>query len=180
MERHKEGYARYLARFTHQLRFEDLPPEALHRTTLCILDTLGIILGATSFDESRRLISYVRTSSRKRQATLLGFNFKTSFQKAAFASGGLAELLELQGGGWRGNHPSSVIIPVAFALGEVLKSSGKEFLTAIVAGYDIANRICESVHPSHQMRGSPPLPPGELSGLLQPPGKCSVSMRRCI
>jgi 2-methylcitrate dehydratase PrpD len=171
MERPIEGYARCLARFTHQLRFEDIPSEALHRAKLCVLDTLGIILGATSFDESRRLISYVRTSSRKRQATVLGFNFKTSFQEAAFASGGLVELLELQDGGWRGNHPSSVIIPVAFALGEALKSSGKEFLTAIVAGYDIANRICGSVHPSHQMRGFTPTSTGGTFGAAATAGK---------
>lgn len=171
MECHKKDYARYLARFVHQLRFGDIPPEAIHRAKLCILDTLGIILGAASFNESRRLISYIRTSSRKRQATVLGFNVKTSFQDAAFANSGLVELLELQDGGWRGNHPSSVIIPVALALGETLKRSGKEFLTAIVAGYDVANRICGSVHPSHQMRGFTPTSTGGTFGAAATAGK---------
>lgn len=167
----QEAYARHLAKFVNQLQFEDIPPEALHRAKRCVLDTLGIVLGAVSFNESCRLISYVRAVSRKQQATVLGFNFKTSLQEAAFATGALAELLELQDGGWRGNHPSSVVIPVALALGEVLRISGKEFLTAIVAGYDVANRISGSVHPSHQLRGFTPTSTGGTFGAAATAGK---------
>jgi len=166
-----EGYADRLANFVYKLRFEDIPPQALHRAKLCVLDTLGIILGAVSFNHSRHLISYVRSLSHKEQATVLGFKLKTSVQEAAFATGSLAELLELQDGGWRGNHPSSVVIPAALALGEAHGISGREFLTAVVAGYDVANRICGAIHPSHQMRGFTPTSTGGTFGAAAAAGK---------
>ena len=80
-------------------------------------------------------------------------------------------MLELQDGGWRGNHPSSVVIPVALALGEAFGVSGKDFLTAVVAGYDVANRICASVHPSHQLRGFTSTSTGGAFGAAATAGK---------
>lgn len=167
----EEGYARNFAKFLCRLQFEDIPRQALHRAKLCVLDTVGIILGAASFNQSRSLVAYLESLSHQKQATVLGFKLKTSIQETAFALGALAELLELQDGGWRGNHPSSVVIPAALALGEAHGISGREFLTAVVAGYDVANRICGVVHPSHQMRGFTPTSTGGTFGAAATAGK---------
>jgi 2-methylcitrate dehydratase PrpD len=166
-----ETYSSRLAEFCAQQVFEDIPAEAVRRAKLCVLDTLGIILGAIPFNEIRNIVSYVIERSSKNESTLMGFSQKTSFEGAAYIYGAMAELLELQDGGWRGNHPSSVIIPVALAMAEPFAISGKTFLTAIVAGYEVANRICGVIHPSHQMRGFTPTSTGGTFGAAATAGK---------
>lgn len=159
-----EDYSFCLAKFCDQLHFEDIPPKALHRGKLCILDTIGNILGASVFSEAKKIISFTKDFYARKESTVIGFNYRTSLREAAFANGTMAELLELQDGGWRGNHPSSVIIPAALALGEAMNISGKTLLTSVVAGYEVANRICGAVHPSHQMKGFTPTSTGGTFG----------------
>jgi 2-methylcitrate dehydratase PrpD len=43
-------------------------------------------------------------------------------------------------------HPGCVVIPSAFAIGETEMISGKEFLTAVVLGYEVMLRIATAAH----------------------------------
>lgn len=63
-------------------------------------------------------------------------------------------------------HPSASIVSAAAALGEWLDSGGKELLTAIVAGYDVAVRIAEAIN-------SPPAMPHHRKG-FHPTSTCGV------
>jgi 2-methylcitrate dehydratase PrpD len=46
-------------------------------------------------------------------------------------------------------HPGAVVIPAALAVAEVRSKNGREFLSAIVAGYEVAIRIGEAVGKKH-------------------------------
>ncbi|UOQ95642.1 MmgE/PrpD family protein [Halobacillus shinanisalinarum] len=46
-------------------------------------------------------------------------------------------------------HAATVVIPAALAVSEWKGKSGKEFITAIVLGYEVCYRIGEAVSPSH-------------------------------
>lgn len=50
-------------------------------------------------------------------------------------------------------HPSAVLAPVVFGLGEKLHKNGKEVLTAYVAGMEILGRINMSLMPEHHIKG---------------------------
>ena len=50
-------------------------------------------------------------------------------------------------------HPGPCIIPAALATAELEGSSGREFLTALVAGYEVQARIAGDFIPSTQARG---------------------------
>ena len=45
-------------------------------------------------------------------------------------------------------HPGSTIIPTAIAVGEKVCASGEEILSAIVAGYEVTNRIIQAIQPT--------------------------------
>ena len=54
-------------------------------------------------------------------------------------------------------HPSAPIVPAAFAVGEMTRASGREVLTAIVAGYEVCCRLGNALDPtSHYARGFHP------------------------
>src|SRR3569833_1339930 len=54
-------------------------------------------------------------------------------------------------------HPSAPVVPAALAVGEMVGASGREVLTAIVAGYEVCCRLGNALDPtSHYARGFHP------------------------
>lgn len=81
----------------------------------------------------------------------------TGLLAAAHLMGTAAHGLELDDGYRPGMmHPGCVVVPVALLLGARLRHSGKEMLTAIAAGYEIACRITAATHPRARWRGFHP------------------------
>jgi len=51
-------------------------------------------------------------------------------------------------------HAGVVVIPTALAVAEACRASGRDFITAIVAGYEVMLRIAMGLGPvSHRLRG---------------------------
>ncbi len=44
-------------------------------------------------------------------------------------------------------HPSAPVVPAAFAVGEMVGASGRDVLTAIVAGYEVCCRLGNALDP---------------------------------
>src|SRR5437879_8867903 len=59
-------------------------------------------------------------------------------------------------------HPSAPVVPAAFAVGEMTGDSGRDVLTAIVAGYEVCCRLGNALDPTpHLAKGfHPAAPPG--------------------
>jgi len=133
--------SRMLAQHASNLRFEDLPPKLVNLTKRCILDTLGVSIGASGLaHEGHIACEYVRELGGKPESTLLGFGGKVPAAMAAFVNGGLGHMLDYDD--VAAGHPSIATIPVAFALAEKNGGiSGRDLITAIACGTDIMMRI---------------------------------------
>ena len=109
-----------LARHAVTLPYQALPPEVVELTKQCILDTLGVIIGASTLTpEARIVVDYVRGLGGKKESTILGFGGRAPAPWAAFANGSLGHMLDYDDLG-AGGHPSVTTIPVAFAVAEML------------------------------------------------------------
>jgi 2-methylcitrate dehydratase PrpD len=149
-----EAYTQKLAEFCSGLRFEDLPLKVVDKIKWCILDNLGIVLGATRTRFGQAICEYTKQWGDQEQATVLGFGLKTSSRSAAFANGSLSETLEYQDGYTKGGyHPCCGTIPTSLAMAEWKKGTGKDLITAVTAGYEVGNRVSEAIFPSHLSRG---------------------------
>ena len=146
-------YTERLAAFCAQLDFADLPDDVVTKTRLCLLDSIGTMLaGATTPLGASALRAGTRFESA-RIATVLGTGQSASPPAAALVNGTLSEVFELQDG-WRfGNNHPCVVIPAALAVGEWKNASGRALVAAVVAGYEVANRLAWAVHPRHLARG---------------------------
>jgi 2-methylcitrate dehydratase PrpD len=142
-----------LARFCAELDFAAIPADVVAKTKLCILDSIGTILaGATTTlgDSAYRAAAQFETTGA---STVLGMGKRVSPPVAALVNGTLAEIFELQDG-WRfGNNHPCVVVPAALAIAQWKRASGKDLIAAIVAGYEVTNRLAWSVHPRHLARG---------------------------
>lgn len=140
------GVTRKLAQHAATLRYEALPPALVEMIKQCVLDTLGVSMGATTLaPEARILADYVRDQGGKPEATLLGFGGKAPAPLAAFLNGSLGHMLDYDDMGDAG-HPSIVTIPVALAIAEKNGGvDGREFIAAVAAGMDVMTRISRAI-----------------------------------
>jgi 2-methylcitrate dehydratase PrpD len=147
--------ARTLAEFAVGLRYEVIPNAVIDRAKTCIIDTVGAMTFGTSLPWSRIMIEYVQRTSMPGKGSVVGTEHKLRGQMAALANGVLAHAFELDSlcHPSVGVHPGASLsapgIPVAQAQGR----SGKELLTAFVAGFEVMYRIGDAARHSSEKIG---------------------------
>ena len=140
-------YTKTISDFIKNLRYEDIPADVILRAELIAIHTIGVTLATKGMPINQKAIVIAQLiGNSSPQATIWTSKKKSSIIGAAFALGTLADALDWEDCSWVG-HPSASIIPISFITGEVTKSSGKSIITAIVAAYEISQRIALVVQP---------------------------------
>lgn len=145
----KRGPQRILGEYAANLKYTDLPKEVVDRVKLHTLHMLSIMFPAFMTENGKTWINIAKEMGEaKREATVIGEGSKLSAWQAAFANGCLADVMDWEDVQTTGEgHSGAVAWPVAFALGEKVKASGKDFITSIVASYEVTDRIECAIHP---------------------------------
>jgi 2-methylcitrate dehydratase PrpD len=146
---------RKLAEFVSAVRYDDLPASVVAKVKECILDQLGVQLLASALQWSRITYQTLKVLGGPPESTVVNYGDKTSVANAAFANASFGHGCELDDLGPRNGHghPGCVVIPSALAMGEKHRVSGKDVVTAIVAGYEIQGRISLAASRSISLRG---------------------------
>lgn len=126
-----------------------LPAGVLTTARGYVLDWLGSALAGAATDPGARLLDYARAQPVG-SACLVGIGLARSPEVAAFVNGGLSHIVEMDDLD-RGSvlHPGAVVIPAALAVAERERATGKAFLSAVVAGYEVAIGMGEAVGRRH-------------------------------
>jgi 2-methylcitrate dehydratase PrpD len=140
------GTTRLLAGHASTLAYEQLPKPVVERIKLCVLDTLGVSIGASTLsDEAKIVVEYVRALGGKPEARILGFGGAAPAAWAVFANGSFGHMLDYDDVGG-GGHISIATIPVALALADKKGGvTGRELITAVAAGMDIHVRLNQAI-----------------------------------
>jgi 2-methylcitrate dehydratase PrpD len=139
---------RDLVKFCTELTFDDLSDTIVDHTKLVIMDSIGVIVSGFNANPVYKKWAEKTKKIAPGRATILGVSIKAEEAYAALANGIAGSSLELdEGNRFCGGHPSMHVIPAALALSEKEGLSGKEFIAAIVAGYEIAARIGRAISP---------------------------------
>jgi len=118
----------------------ELPAEVIQRAKDHILDTLAAIVSGSQLKPGRLGAQFVRDQGGKELCSVLGSNFRTTASSAAFANGMCAHADETDDSISQ-LHPGCAIVPAALAAAELLDASGRDFLNAVVVGYDVGYRF---------------------------------------
>ena len=149
-----------LATFVAELGYDDLPEEVAERAKRLLLDLSGIIIRARYDAESTpSLISAVeKLGLTGGDCSVLGDSRRYVPSAAALINGTLAHSLDFDDTHAEGSiHSSAPIVPAALAASEMTGASGKELLTAVVAGYEVQIRLSMALNPSeHYAQGFHP------------------------
>lgn len=142
------------AEYIHQTSFEDIPSEVQRYAKLCLLDWIGVTLGGSREPVSDILLDFIDIVGGNEHATIIGKGRKTNLIFAALANGTLSHALDFDDTHkGAGIHPSVCLAPAVVAAAEYMKSSGRDFITAFVIGFEIAARIGGAAGQGHYDHG---------------------------
>lgn len=136
-----------IARSTSALRFEDLDAATVAAAKLRVLDVLGCALGGTQATGCAALVALARDDGGRAEATIAGAGgLKVPAAAAAMTNAILARSFdyEVMGVWIEGrlipSHHAASTVTTALALGEARGLGGRDMITALVAGDDVAAR----------------------------------------
>jgi len=139
-----------LARFVADLRADGLPADVIEMAKLCVLDWLASAIAGGTTRPIQMFLKVARGLGGTPQATMIADGSKTSCHLAALVNAASSHVVEMDDLHKPSVlHPAAPVIPAALAVAERDGIAGPEFLTAIVAGYEVAIRAGEALGPSH-------------------------------
>jgi len=128
-----------LTRWAAELRFEDIPPEVVQQAQWCVLDLVGVIASAASEPDLRALVRAQEELGTHGDARVLVSGEQLSIPAAAQVNAFAASLPELADN--VAVHTNEATIPLALAYGQVHEAPGRDVVTAIVVGDEVARRL---------------------------------------
>ena len=147
--------SREFAAFVANLRYEDLPAAVVDRAKGVTLEALSSALVAHDMPASKQALALMEEEEAGGggAATVLCNGSKLTKAGAAFVN---TEAI-FAGGKWDTfrmlTHPGTAILPAALVAAEVTGASGKAFLTAVAAGYEVMERMAAEFIPTVMSRG---------------------------
>ncbi len=144
--------AAQLARFAAELKYSDIPEEVVLKTEDLWVDWFG---SAVAGHNARPVASITRFAlamgPQQGPAEVIGPQGATSSPYLAAMANAAASHVAEQDDVHNGSvfHPAAVVFPPAVAVAQALGKSGKDLLTACVAGYEVGIRVGEFLGRSH-------------------------------
>ena len=135
-----------LAEYINTVSYDELPSDVVHQVKRVILDCLGTIYMGIRKEEAAGVAKLLE-NFEDGNCTVIGSKKKTNVFWAAWANAAYSQVHDCNDGhreaaAYGGSsHPGRVAIPAALSMGEEFSSSGKDVITAIVAGYDVATKL---------------------------------------
>ncbi|TMK53725.1 MAG: MmgE/PrpD family protein [Actinobacteria bacterium] len=143
-----------MAEFVAGLRFDDLPPDVVAAARRHMLDAVGVALAASALGAGGPVIEMTRSWAGARESSVIGYDFGAPAPWAALANGTLTHALDYDDTHVESVvHPSAFVVPAAIAVGEEIGASGRDIVTAAVAGYEVATRIGAAAPGRFHVRG---------------------------
>jgi len=140
-----------LAHFAADLQYDDIPPEVMRRAEDLFVDWFGSALSGKVGRPVQAIESVAREiGPTEGRAEVLLSRRKTTSVFAAMVNAASSHFME-QDDVHNASvfHPGAVVFPAVLAIAQDRGISGKEMMTAAVAGYEVGIRVGEFLGQSH-------------------------------
>jgi 2-methylcitrate dehydratase PrpD len=154
-----------IAEFISRVRMSGIPINVRAAAKLHLIDGLGTMIAGSDDEASRAIRDYLRCLSGRGEATVIGAPKKFAAQHAALANGIQGHVLDYDDAQLttlssrpfgQQTHPTTPVLAAVLALAEKIGCTGAHFLTAYIAGVEVACRLGDAVHPRHYLDGFHP------------------------
>lgn len=147
--------SRQLAQWAVGLRYDDLPPAVVDRAKGLTLHCLASVLLGSQSAAGQQAVQLITDEEAgvRHGASIMVHGTTVTKGGAAFANsemamaGGKLDTFRML------THPGTSIVPGAFVAAETAGVSGRDFLTGLVAGYEVMERLAADFIPTVMARG---------------------------
>jgi 2-methylcitrate dehydratase PrpD len=147
-------YAVLLAERILRPSLAETTPRAAAWVKMAIADTVACILAGVNEDTVRILLATEGIGTAQGSSLILGTNIRTNALDAALVNGTAAHALDYDDMlNIAVTHPSAVLLPPILALADKVKASGREVMTAYIAGLELGVRMALGTFPQHRQNG---------------------------
>lgn len=128
-------------------KFESIDKAAVERAKWRIIDAIGVLLAGVHGPLSGSLVELVKKWGGAEESSILIYGGKTTAQQAAFINSIVMRSFDFEPIDAEGEvkpspaHISGTTIPAAIAAAEKVGAGGKDLLTALILGDDLAARL---------------------------------------
>jgi 2-methylcitrate dehydratase PrpD len=130
-----------LAQFVHALRYEDIPATVRERAKDLMLDAIGIAFASTKFEFADKALAGLRFFGDGQRA-VIGMRARLTLRDAAVMNGVLIHGLDYDDTHLEGVvHASASCFSCALGMAAELNASGRNLITAYIAGLEAIARI---------------------------------------
>ena len=144
------SFMKNLFAFIHELEWNMIPGDVRHQAKRCLLDTVGSALAGTRTELSRIIYDHVCSMYKGGGCRLWLDGRAVSPVGAALAHGMTIDSLDIHDNcSLVKGHSGVALVPTALAVLEHIREetvSGRELITAIVVGYEVATRAGKALH----------------------------------
>lgn len=131
-----------LAKFVCELQREQIPEDAIRVVKQMLMAVAGAAVAGASEDGCPQLRTILLEQGGKPEATVMVYGDKLPARSAALLNGVMSRALDFCDAMAPGLHIGSSLIPAALAAAELKGGcSGRAFVTALVAGAEVAARM---------------------------------------
>jgi 2-methylcitrate dehydratase PrpD len=125
--------------FAASVNFADLPAPLRAHTGWVLADTVAAMAAGSAEPELR---AWAGLQPLTGGATLVGLGRSSEPMMATLINGSAGTFLEMdEGNRFSRGHPAVHVLPAALALAETQQLDANEFLSALVAGYEVGSRL---------------------------------------
>ena len=154
------GITERLVDYTLSLKYEDIPPEVIERTKQLFLDFLGGAVGGRTLAESNTAVVHgaaAIAADTPGACTVLGEPRQFPPHLAALLNGTFAHSMDFDDTHKEAvTHPGTPLFATLLAVAEQTGASGRDLLTAAIAGYDVGCKLAMLHSDRVHMRGFHP------------------------
>jgi 2-methylcitrate dehydratase PrpD len=137
-----------LVNYVTRGKFEDLPALVVSHAKHCIMDTISCGLGGRKARDIDILIETMKDIGGAPESMVIGDTIRLPMMQAIQVNRVMTNMLDYDDDYMKVGHMTTVLVPVALAMGERLGSSGKDIINAIVHGYEAIIRIRDTIDPT--------------------------------
>jgi aconitate decarboxylase len=121
--------------------FDTLDEPVITVTKRLIADGIAVALAGSREAAPSIAVEHVRAMECREQASVWGFDCRTTAQQAAYLNAISMHVLDFEPMSNPPTHAVSPTVPAAFALGEMLKADGRDIVAACAKGFEMQGRI---------------------------------------
>ena len=126
--------------------FDSLTPEAVTKARRLVLDGIAVAVAGSREDAIGILADHYKALGGTPDAVVLGLGFRTSATAAAVLNGASMHVLDFEPMWNPANHALSTTLPAILSLAESRKLAGRDIVTALVKGIEMAGWIRAASH----------------------------------